>query len=90
MHIEFETYKQIRMLQSALLKKAEDTEGDSAELSATKLRLQQQVSTALVVSDAKPNGASAVPLTRLSSAPRNIVRLLTGYNFICLIGIFFL
>ncbi|BBN03404.1 AP-2 complex subunit alpha [Marchantia polymorpha subsp. ruderalis] len=58
--------------QSALLKKAEDTEGDSAELSATKLRLQQQVSTALVVSDAKPNGASAVPLTRLSSAPRNI------------------
>lgn len=44
--------------QSALLRRAEDTEGDAAELSATKLRLQQQMSNALVVSDQRPANGS--------------------------------
>ncbi|KAB5561569.1 hypothetical protein DKX38_006526 [Salix brachista] len=44
--------------QSALLKKAEDAEVDSAEQSAIKLRAQQQMSNALVVTDQRPaNGA---------------------------------
>ncbi|XP_057472388.1 AP-2 complex subunit alpha-1-like isoform X3 [Actinidia eriantha] len=40
--------------QSALLKKAEDTEADTAEQSAIKLRAQQQTSNALVVADQHP------------------------------------
>ncbi|KAH9321816.1 hypothetical protein KI387_016455, partial [Taxus chinensis] len=44
--------------QSALLRRAEDTEVDTAELSATKLRVQQQMSTALVVSDHRPANGS--------------------------------
>ncbi|XP_024380212.1 AP-2 complex subunit alpha-1 isoform X1 [Physcomitrium patens] len=40
--------------QSALLKKAVDTDGDAPEVSATKLRLQQQNSMALVVADRRP------------------------------------
>ncbi|XP_021278715.1 AP-2 complex subunit alpha-1-like [Herrania umbratica] len=44
--------------QSALIKKAEDAEVDSAEQSAIKLRAQQQTSNALVVTDQLPaNGA---------------------------------
>ncbi|CAI9289950.1 unnamed protein product [Lactuca saligna] len=44
--------------QSSLIKKAEDTDADTAELSAIKLRTQQQASTALVVTDQRPsNGA---------------------------------
>ncbi|KAI5592602.1 hypothetical protein BDE02_04G163400 [Populus trichocarpa] len=47
--------------QSALLKKAEDAEVDSAEQSAIKLRAQQQVSNALVVTDQRPaNGAPQI------------------------------
>ncbi|KAK9690130.1 hypothetical protein RND81_09G107100 [Saponaria officinalis] len=51
--------------QSALIKKAEDVEVDSAEQSAIKLRAQQQTSSALIVSDQQPaNGAPHVgPLT---------------------------
>jgi AP-2 complex subunit alpha len=57
--------------QSALLKKAEDTEGDAAEASATKLRLQQQNSMALtVVSDPQTaNGSAHPPILRPSVAP---------------------
>eukprot|EP00252_Welwitschia_mirabilis_P025764 TRINITY_DN8191_c0_g1_i1.p1 TRINITY_DN8191_c0_g1~~TRINITY_DN8191_c0_g1_i1.p1 ORF type:complete len:1019 (-),score=209.30 TRINITY_DN8191_c0_g1_i1:385-3441(-) len=44
--------------QSALLKRAEDTEGDAAELSATKLRVQQQMSNALVVTDQRSTNGS--------------------------------
>lgn len=40
--------------QSALLKKAEDTEVDTAEQSAIKLRSQQQTSNALVLTDQQP------------------------------------
>ncbi|KAF5447590.1 hypothetical protein F2P56_033131 [Juglans regia] len=40
--------------QSALIKKAEDTEVDTAEQSAIKLRTQQQTSSALVVTDQRP------------------------------------
>uniref|UniRef100_A0A1D1XEC3 AP-2 complex subunit alpha n=2 Tax=Anthurium amnicola TaxID=1678845 RepID=A0A1D1XEC3_9ARAE len=40
--------------QSALLKKAEDTEVDTAEQSAIKIRAQQQTSNALVVTDPHP------------------------------------
>ncbi|CAH1452493.1 unnamed protein product [Lactuca virosa] len=47
--------------QSSLIKKAEDTDADTAELSAIKLRTQQQASTALVVTDQRPsNGAPQV------------------------------
>ncbi|KAI8524239.1 hypothetical protein RHMOL_Rhmol13G0134900 [Rhododendron molle] len=47
--------------QSALIKKAEDTEADTAEHSATKLRAQQQNSNALVVTDQRPtNGTPPV------------------------------
>ncbi|KAI9396816.1 hypothetical protein POPTR_004G189700v4 [Populus trichocarpa] len=47
--------------QSALLKKAEDAEVDSAEQSAIKLRAQQQMSNALVVTDQRPaNGAPQI------------------------------
>ncbi|KAL9261394.1 AP-2 complex subunit alpha-2-like protein [Drosera capensis] len=54
--------------ESSLLKKAEDAEVDTAELSAIKLRAQQQTSNALVVTDQPPaNGTSPVgpvgPLT---------------------------
>ncbi|XP_074312461.1 AP-2 complex subunit alpha-1-like isoform X1 [Silene latifolia] len=51
--------------QSALIKKAEDTEVDTAEQSAIKLRAQQQTSSALVVTDQQPaNGTPPVgPLT---------------------------
>ncbi|KAJ0964279.1 hypothetical protein J5N97_029401 [Dioscorea zingiberensis] len=46
---------------SALLKKAEDAEVDTAEQSAVKLRSQQQMSNALVVTDQRPsNGPVAV------------------------------
>ncbi|GJY57916.1 AP-2 complex subunit alpha-1-like protein [Tanacetum coccineum] len=40
--------------ESSLIKKAEDTEADTAELSAIKLRAQQQASNALVVTDQRP------------------------------------
>ncbi|KAJ0476327.1 putative adaptor protein complex AP-2, alpha subunit [Helianthus annuus] len=47
--------------QSSLIKKAEDTEADTAELSAIKLRTQQQTSNALVLTDQRPaNGAPQV------------------------------
>ena len=48
-------------IQSALLKKAEDAEVDSAEQSAIKLRAQQQMSNALVVTDQRP--ANGTPQT---------------------------
>lgn len=51
------------VLQSALLKKAEDTDGDAAEVSATKMRLQQQNSMALVVADPQPNNGGLHPLS---------------------------
>ncbi|MCO5559346.1 hypothetical protein L7F22_012944 [Adiantum nelumboides] len=59
--------------QSALLKKTEDTEGDAAELSATRLRVQQQSSNAMVVvSQPSANGSMfAGPLTRTTSTPRD-------------------
>ncbi|KAL4591648.1 hypothetical protein LXL04_004618 [Taraxacum kok-saghyz] len=48
--------------QSSLIKKAEDTDADTAELSAIKLRTQQQASNALVVTDQRPaNGAGPQP-----------------------------
>ncbi|KAK9676898.1 hypothetical protein RND81_11G108600 [Saponaria officinalis] len=51
--------------ESALIKKAEDAEVDTAEQSAIKLRAQQQSSSALIVSDQRPaNGTPPVgPLT---------------------------
>eukprot|EP00250_Pteridium_aquilinum_P009920 c19029_g1_i1 orf=654-3710(-) len=58
--------------QSALLKKTEDAEGDAAELSATRLRVQQQSSNALVAVSQPPSNGSmfAGVLSRSSSAPR--------------------
>ncbi|XP_042482805.1 AP-2 complex subunit alpha-1-like [Macadamia integrifolia] len=44
--------------QSSLLKKAEDTEVDTAEQSAIKLRAQQQMSNALVVTDQRSSNGS--------------------------------
>lgn len=55
--------------QSALLKKAEDTDGDAAEISATKMRLQQQQnSTALVVRDPEPDNGGLHPLSLSTAA----------------------
>ncbi|CAK9183789.1 unnamed protein product [Ilex paraguariensis] len=51
--------------QSALIKKAEDTEADAAEQSAIKLRAQQQTSNALVVTDQRPANGTP-PVTQLS------------------------
>ena len=59
-----------KCLQSALLKRAGDTEGDAAEASATKLRLQQQNSMALVVAEPQTaNGAAHPPILKPSIAP---------------------
>jgi len=56
--------------QSALLRKAEDTEVDTAEQSALKLRTQQQTSNALVVTDQRPtNGALPVQQLNLVRMP---------------------
>ncbi|XP_047325798.1 AP-2 complex subunit alpha-1-like isoform X2 [Impatiens glandulifera] len=57
--------------QSALIKKAEDTESDTAEQSAIKLRTQQQTSNALVVTDQPPpiNGTATVNQLRLVKVP---------------------
>lgn len=46
-------------IQSSLIKKAEDTEADTAEQSAIKLRAQQQMSNALTVTDQPP--ANGIP-----------------------------
>ncbi|GAV89809.1 Adaptin_N domain-containing protein/Alpha_adaptin_C domain-containing protein/Alpha_adaptinC2 domain-containing protein [Cephalotus follicularis] len=51
--------------QSALIKKAEDTETDAAEQSAIRLRAQQQTSNALVVTDQRPANGTP-PVTQLS------------------------
>lgn len=61
--------------QSALLKKTEDAEGDAAELSATKVRVQQLSSNAMVVVSQPPSNGSMFSgvLTRSSSAPRDMV-----------------
>lgn len=50
--------------QSALLKKAEDTEVDTAEQSAIKLRTQQHTSNALVVTEQRPTNGS-LPVNQL-------------------------
>ncbi|KAJ1299140.1 hypothetical protein BS78_01G509000 [Paspalum vaginatum] len=52
--------------ESALLKKAEDAEIDTAEQSAIKLRSQQQTSSALVVADHPPANGSAPPANHLT------------------------
>ncbi|KAI5666510.1 hypothetical protein M9H77_16363 [Catharanthus roseus] len=52
--------------QSALIKKAETSEADTAEQSAIKLRAQQQMSNALVVTDQRPsNGITPAPASQL-------------------------
>ncbi|XP_024401232.1 AP-2 complex subunit alpha-2 isoform X2 [Physcomitrium patens] len=65
--------------QSALLKKAGDAERDVAEESATKLRVQQQNSTALVVVEPQSNGAgppiltpSAAPVQKKQASPSDL------------------
>ncbi|KAI7984572.1 AP-2 complex subunit alpha-2 [Camellia lanceoleosa] len=56
--------------QSALIKKAEDTEADTAEQSALRLRAQQQTSNALVVTDQRPaNGMPPVSQIGLVKVP---------------------
>ena len=53
-----------------MIKKAEDTEVDTAEQSAIKLRAQQQVSNALVVTDQRPaNGTPLVGQLSLLKVP---------------------
>ncbi|OWM68960.1 hypothetical protein CDL15_Pgr025147 [Punica granatum] len=52
--------------QSALIKKAEDIETDTAEQSAIKLRAQQQPSNALVVTDQRPPNGTPPPVGSLS------------------------
>ncbi|KAG2670855.1 hypothetical protein I3760_14G106600 [Carya illinoinensis] len=62
--------------QSALIKKAEDTEVDTAEQSAIKLRAQQQTSSALVVTDQHPaNGtppSTQLGLVKMPSMSSNV------------------
>lgn len=53
-------------MQSALIKKAEDIETDTAEQSAIKLRAQQQISNALVVTDQHPPNGTPPPVGSLS------------------------
>ncbi|CAL5357144.1 hypothetical protein CsSME_00046630 [Camellia sinensis var. sinensis] len=56
--------------QSALIRKAEDTEADTAEQSATKLRSLHQTSNALVVTDQRPaNGVPPVNQLGLVKVP---------------------
>ncbi|XP_022140395.1 AP-2 complex subunit alpha-1-like [Momordica charantia] len=56
--------------QSALIKKAEDTETDTAEQSAIKLRTQQQSSNALVLTDQRPvNGTPSASQLTLVKVP---------------------
>lgn len=60
-----------------MIKKAEDTEADTAEQSAIKLRTQQQTSNALVVTDQRPaNGSPPVNHLGLVKVPSmtNVVR----------------
>ena len=58
------------ILQSALIKKAEDTEADTAEQSAIKLRAQQQSSNALVLTDQRPvNGTPTSSQLTLVKVP---------------------
>ncbi|KAK4789070.1 hypothetical protein SAY86_020389 [Trapa natans] len=52
--------------QSALIKKAEDIETDTAEQSAIKLRAQQQISNALVVTDYRPPNGTPPPVSSLN------------------------
>ncbi|XP_062209591.1 AP-2 complex subunit alpha-1-like [Phragmites australis] len=52
--------------ESALLKKAEDAEVDTAEQSAIKIRSQQQTSSALVVADHPPANGSATAANHLT------------------------
>ncbi|KAK6144275.1 hypothetical protein DH2020_021095 [Rehmannia glutinosa] len=56
--------------QSSLIRKAENTEADTAEQSAAKLRAQQQASNALVVTDQRPaNGTLPVNQLGLVKVP---------------------
>ncbi|KAL6537958.1 hypothetical protein OROHE_012245 [Orobanche hederae] len=56
--------------QSSLIKKAEDSEADTAEQSAIKLRAQQHNSNALVVTDQRPaNGAAPMSQLGLVKVP---------------------
>lgn len=60
--------------QSSLLKKTEDAEGDAADLSATRLRVQQQTSNAMVPVDQHTANGSAYPgpLVRSSSSVQEL------------------
>ncbi|XP_019266498.1 PREDICTED: AP-2 complex subunit alpha-1-like isoform X2 [Nicotiana attenuata] len=56
--------------QSSLIRKAEDTEADTADQSAIKLRAQQQTSNALVMTDQRPaNGTPPVSQLGLVKVP---------------------
>ncbi|XP_059627145.1 AP-2 complex subunit alpha-1-like isoform X1 [Cornus florida] len=73
--------------QSALIKKAEDTEADTAEQSAIKLRAQQQTSNALVVTDQRPangtppvNQLTLVKVPSISNVDDNLAEGLTEEN----------
>lgn len=73
-------------VQSALIRRAEDTESDAAELSATKLRVQQQTSSAVVVADRGPtNGIShQLPISRPTPATPAVVSCSHYSNCSCL------
>lgn len=59
-------------MQSALIKKAEDAEIDTAEQSAIKVRAQQQTSNALVVTDLRP--ANGLPPSVPAVGPLALVK----------------
>lgn len=68
-----------------MIKKAEDTDVDTAEQSALKLRAQQQVSNALVVTDQHPaNGtpsAGQLTLVKIPSMSNNVVSFFPFFFF---------
>lgn len=76
-------------LQSPLLKKAEDTDGDASEVSATKIRQQQmqqeQNSTALVVADPQPANGGLHPVSVPKTAAPARHSVCTLYSVTCII-----
>ncbi|KAF5931452.1 hypothetical protein HYC85_032325 [Camellia sinensis] len=71
--------------QSALIRKGEDTEADTAEQSATKLRSLHQTSNALVMTDQRPaNGMPPVNQLGLVKVPNmsNVVRHSLNVHFV--------
>lgn len=79
--VAFDSDARVFQTQSALIKKAEDIETDTAEQSAIKLRAQQQMSNALVVTDQRPaNGTPSVGQLSLVKLPSISSNSVSGFS----------